>query len=458
MFTEMRVRNFKSWEDSGPIGLAPVTGFFGTNSSGKTSLLQALLLLKQTAESVDRRQVLNLGDDRSHMQLGVMTDIIYNHDEDSRLNFDFSWCDPQLAKDLRRDLPESELRSEVGFSFGTEIGLDRKNGPYVEESSYTAENIRVRYYRSVANQKYDILVSIQGNDEYLQRHRGRPPSGFPPPIRYYGFPDKFFARFQNADFLSYFPESLERLFDRLYYLGPVRQRPQRLYEWQGSVPSGVGISGGRAIEALLASHQLPKIARHPDRRGRVVRNYPIRSVVRHWLRELQLAESFDLEPMVPDVGRYRVMIKPASDAAEVLLPDIGFGISQVLPVLVLLACVPEGSIVILEQPELHLHPSVQSGLADIILETARVRRAQVIVESHSEHLLMRIQRRIAEEKYAKDDVAMYFCSHTGGRSRIERLELDEYGRIANWPRGFFGDLMGEAGAMVDAGVRRSQRR
>ena len=457
MFTEMRVRNFKSWRDSGCIAMAPVTGLFGTNSSGKTSLLQALLLLKQTAESVDRRQVLNLGDDRSHMQLGVMTDIIYNHDRDSRLNFDFSWDDPQLAKDLRTDLPEPDLHSEVGFSFGTEIGLDQKNGPYVEESSYTAENLRVRYFRSLTNQKYDILVSIHGNEEYLQRHRGRPPSGFPPPIRYYGFPDSVFARFQNSDFLSYFPESLERLFDRLYYLGPLRQRPKRLYEWQGAVPSGVGISGGRAIEALLASDYLPKIARRPDQHGRVIRNYTIRSVVQHWLRELQLAESFNIRPLVPDVGRYRVMIKPASDAPNVLLPDVGFGISQVLPVLVLLACVPEGSIVILEQPELHLHPSVQSGLADIILETARVRRAQVIVESHSEHLLMRIQRRIAEEQYSKNDVALYFCSHTDGRSRIERLGLDEYGRIANWPREFFGDRMVEAGAMVEAGIRRSRR-
>ena len=458
MFTDMRVRNFKSWQDSGSIATAPVTGFFGTNSSGKTSLLQALLLLKQTAESIDRRQVLNLGDDRSHMQLGVMTDIIHNHDEESRLSFDFSWSDPQLAFDLRGELPRPEVLSEASFSFHTEIGLDQKNGPYIEESSYTAESIGVRYFRSVSSRMYDISVSVDGDEEYLQRHRGRPPSGFPPPVRYYGFPDSVFARYQNSDFLSYFPESLERLFDKLYYLGPLRQRPQRLYEWQGSVPSGVGMSGGRAIEALLASSYLPKIARRPDRHGRIVRNYTIRSVVQHWLRELKLADSFDIMPMVPDVGRYRVMIKPASYAAKVLLPDVGFGISQVLPVLVLLACVPEGSIVILEQPELHLHPSVQSGLADIILETARVRRAQIIVESHSEHLLMRIQRRIAEEKYVKDDVTLYFCSHTDGRSRIERLELDEFGRIANWPREFFGDRMAEAGAMVDAGIRRSRSR
>lgn len=151
------------------------------------------------------------------------------------------------------------------------------------------------------------------------------------------------------------------------------------------------------------------------------------------------------------------MIKQSIDSVQVLLPDVGFGVSQVLPVLVLLAYVPKGSVVILEQPELYLHPSVQSGLADIILETARVRRAQIIVESHSEHLLMRIQRRIAEEEYAKDNVALYFCSNTDGHSRMERLQLDKYGRITNWPREFFGDRMAETGTMVDAGIRRSRR-
>ena len=280
-------------------------------------------------------------------------------------------------------------------------------------------------------------------------------------MRYYGFPYSSFSQFENSGFLSHFVVSLERLFEKLYYLGPLREKARRAYPWQDKMPSSVGVSGERAIEALLASDQRSHqegIARELKSNGYAKKLYPVSQVVRLWLQELEIVESFDVQQIASDWNHYRVMIKRDLDSAEVLLPDVGFGVSQVLPVLVLLAFVPKGSVVILEQPELHLHPSVQSGLADIILETARVRRAQVILESHSEHLLTRIQRRVAEESYPKDDVALYFCAQREGRSTIEPLGLDEFGRISNWPQNFFGDLIGEAGAMVEAGVRRSRRR
>ncbi|MCY4369302.1 MAG: DUF3696 domain-containing protein [bacterium] len=459
MFTEMRVNNFKSWPASGSIRLEPVTAFFGTNSSGKTSLLQALLLLKQSAESVDRRQVLNLGDGRSLISLGLMTDIFHNHDPESRLEFAVSWNDETLSKELRESVSDIELGRSVNYSFNTQIMLDRTNSPYVQELVYVGAGIHIKYTRLGPRKGYDLKVCVNGQHDYLMRHRGRP-SGFPPPSKYYGFPDESFKRFQNADFLSLFELSLQQQFDGVYYLGPLRRRPDREYRWQGSVPSGVGVSGERTIEALLASETRPKkewIARKLRKNGYPVKRERVQQVVREWLQELELVETFDVERIAPDVDLYKVMIQRTPDSAMVLLPDVGFGVSQVLPVLGLLASVPEGSVVILEQPELHLHPSVQSGLADIILETTRVRRAQVIVESHSEHLLTRIQRRIAEEKHSKESVALYFCAQDEGRSRIEPLGLDEFGRISNWPRDFFGDLMGEAGAIVEAGVRRSQR-
>jgi len=81
--------------------------------------------------------------------------------------------------------------------------------------------------------------------------------------------------------------------------------------------------------------------------------------------------------------------------------------SQVLPGVTLLQYVPEGSTVILEQPEIHLHPLAQAGLADVIRPGATYRNVQIILESHSEHLLLRLQRRIAEGSLGKDDVKFY---------------------------------------------------
>ena len=170
-----------------------------------------------------------------------------------------------------------------------------------------------------------------------------------------------------------------------------------------------------------------------------------------------MIHSFELESLDDRKTLYRVRVQRNSKSAAVLLTDVGFGVSQVLPVLVMLAYARKGDTLILEQPEIHLHPAVQSGLADIIIETALV---QVIVESHSEHLLTRLQRRIAEVHLPRGltlesrDIAMYFCEQPGKESRIERLEIDDFGNISNWPRDFFGNPLQDSVAMMEAAARR----
>ncbi len=94
MLTRLRVQNFKSWRDTGDLEIAPLTGLFGTNSSGKTSILQLLLMLKQTVESPDRRRVLHFGDERSLVDLGTFFDVVYDHRTEETLR---SLC-PGVAK------------------------------------------------------------------------------------------------------------------------------------------------------------------------------------------------------------------------------------------------------------------------------------------------------------------------------------------------------------------------
>ena len=114
-----------------------------------------------------------------------------------------------------------------------------------------------------------------------------------------------------------------------------------------------------------------------------------------------------------------------------------------LPVVTLLQYVPEGSTVILEQPEIHLHPLAQAGLADLIIQAATSRKVQVLIESHSEHLLLRLQRRVAEGGVSADDVKLYFCEAPHGVSKLMPLEMDPLGNIRNWPDNFMGDAFGE---------------
>ena len=92
------------------------------------------------------------------------------------------------------------------------------------------------------------------------------------------------------------------------------------------------------------------------------------------------------------------------------LPDIGFGISQVLPVLVQCDYAPEGSIILIDQPEVHLHPYAQSALADVMIDVIKKRNIQLVIETHSEHFLRRLQRRIAEDELSQDKVSAYFAN------------------------------------------------
>lgn len=460
MFSRMGADNFKSWRATGDIELAPVTGFFGTNSSGKSSLLQLLLLMKQTTASADRRQVLNLGgDDRSPASLGLIRDVVFNHDLERALRFRFEWRPPDPIRPPDPVRPSGSLFSAEAVAFETVVAV-RQDQLYVDRFEYRSEDTRIDMVSSKAprhrrDPEYQLNATVAGRENFLTRVAGRA-WPLPPPAKCYGFPDEVLAYFQNSEFVGSFELELERQFgERVFYLGPLRSYPERQYTWQGSRPADVGRAGDRAIEALLASRLRGKTnARRVNSRGRAVRRISVEEHVAGWLKDLDLISSFDVERISEDADIYRVLVRRSATSTPVLLTDVGFGVSQILPVLVLLAYVPAGSTVLLEQPEIHLHPAVQAGLADVILEAAQIRGVQVLVESHSEHLLKRLQRRVAEERAKAENIALYFCDHDGTASTIERLALNLLGEIDNWPTNFFGDPLGETGAIVTAGLRR----
>jgi predicted ATPase len=223
----------------------------------------------------------------------------------------------------------------------------------------------------------------------------------------------------------------------------LREYPKREYPWSGSSPLDVGLRGEKTIEAMLSatSHNVERNL------GGRTRYKPFQEMIAYWLKELKLIHEFKIEEIGDGANLYRAVVKRDVKSPKALLTDVGFGVSQVLPALVLLYYVPEGSTVILEQPEIHLHPSVQSGLADVILTVAKSRKLQVIVESHSEHMLRRFQRRVADNTFESENLKLYFCDNEDGQSKLVDLELDVFGEIMNWPPSFFGDEMTEIGKL-----------
>ena len=306
--------------------------------------------------------------------------------------------------------------------------------------------------KTVSKDEYELFASAPGAGDFRFVHsmgRKRP---LPAPEKCYRFPDQTHAYFQNAGFLADLVLAFEERLNEVAYLGPLRTRPERRHAWTGACPSDMGRAGEAVVDAILAARERGQRI-SPGFRGK---HLSLEEYVAKWLKELGLVHDFRIASVSEGSQLYEVRVRRASRSPEVLLTDVGFGLSRILPVLVLCLFVPDGSTVLLEQPEIHLHPSVQSGLADVMIDAWKNRKIQVIVESHSEHLLRRLQRRVAEEAVGPDDVALYFCELRARRSEVHRLNIDVFGNITNWPDNFFGDEFGEIAATMRAAQKRRE--
>jgi hypothetical protein len=458
MITRLRAENFKSWQDTGDLRLGRLTGLFGTNSSGKTGILQILPLLKQTVDFPDPDRVLYLGKEDSPVYLGTFLDSVHRRQEEVPLKWSFAWLNPgPLLNEPNIVYPPlyhpKEISFQVSMSWTKEVLVvdlfkyhlrpRAIEGILDYELELLTDGLQRPQQTHLGMRKtedavggYELTYKGEQLDSVLFGEVARRPDKhpLPPPIKCYGFPPEAAQYFEDPTILSALQLAFVKLFGKVHYLGPLRSHPQPSYPYGGEKPLDVGWDGEEAIQALIASGSELQVAK--------------------WLRQMGLIHSFRLEPADARRTIYQCWVKTTPAATEVLLPGVGFGVSQILPVLVSCAMLPSDSTLILEQPEIHLHPFAQAALADVLIDAVRGRSLQIIVESHSEHLLRRIQRRIAEEQFSDREAALYFCDLADGVSKIEALELDTYGNIKNWPDNFFGDEMGELAARMDAAARR----
>ena len=436
MITHIRMKNFKSWADSGEVELAPLTGFFGTNSSGKSSLLQMLLLLKQTAEQEDAKEVIFFGNNGSYVNLGNFHEVIHGHKRELDLELQFG-C--KLQKSLTFPFPGHNEEAKIktySFTFSTSIQEEDSNliAPNINYTVKDPINLKIGwagdriYYEGL---KKPVPNQIHTSSREKNCYGGSWPKG-----------NTIVTLFSNA---------FEDLFSQVYYLGPTRVDPRRRYSWNGEHPEHIKQWGSQTIGALLSARVRKLKTSHDE--GEV----PIDDKISDWLQKMDLAHSFSLDWASQGAKEYEVRIQKTPTSPPVTLVDMGYGLTQFLPVLVLCYYSPEGSTLILEQPGIHLHPMVQSQIADLLIEVVNERKLQILVESHSEHLLNRLQRRIAEEKISVEKTALYFCRNDEGVSSKERLITDEFGNISNWPENFFGNEMGELFARAEAEMERRKK-
>lgn len=463
MITQLQIKNFKGWKDTGVIRAAPITLFFGGNSSGKSSIGHFLLMLKQTAQSLDRKSAIQTHVTGSPVNFGSYRDIVFGRKRGEEIEFGIEWETPESLR-LENTLSQKSWSTQhLRFDCTLRSAVKPPHQAILGRFLYTALDAEpLKGNRTKAPWQLGFRLKDGSASSYeaidgalrLRGRQGRP-AALGTPNRFYGFPDEFFGYYQNAQSGLDLSLELEKLLRGVAYLGPLRIHPERVYPWLGNAPESVGYDGRETVGALLSgrertfSFKKGGWGKHLD------------EIVAMRLQELQLIHSFAIRPLSEhNTQQYEVKLRVHADSEEVDLPDVGFGVSQVLPVLVQLYYAPPNSIIVIEQPELHLHPRAQALLADVLVdalacrEDGEERNIQLFIETHSEHLLVRLQRRIAERAGERNlkpgQIAAYVAESHGGRSQLTALEIDEFGRIENWPDNFFGDQMSDLVAISQA--------
>lgn len=141
------------------------------------------------------------------------------------------------------------------------------------------------------------------------------------------------------------------------------------------------------------------------------------------------------------------------------LDDVGTGVVQFLPLLIQRAAdraepPPHPVIEIVEEPELHLHPSAHATIADLYIDAARDSNVRFLVETHSENFLLRLRRRVAEKQLKAEDLKIYFVEQEEGSAYLRKIEVDTLGNIDYWPKGVFSEDFEEVRALADAQANR----
>ena len=438
----VRWQNFRSFVDTGPIDLEPLTVVIGSNSSGKTSLHLPLLLLKQTTDARD--ESIGLVTRGALANVGSYSDLIYRHDvrKELVLEIGFNEREPAVPKkerqenpapaeasmwfDVDREARETRLRQyEIRDVYGS-VRLRRTRR---EGGTFSLEGVslgRSDLASSIRRQQptHFLFSSFGPLSQAIQGARGEE---FEIPARVT----------QYIAVTGYTQSNLEGLLEGISFVGPLRERPRRRYELSEEMPAHVGTSGQAAPEILFRNQETPLL-----------------ESVEKWLNEFGAGSGITFSE---SENTFSIQIKPQTREPTVNLADLGFGVSQVLPLIVQGFAATEGSTLIAEQPEIHLNPRYQALLANLFCEVSN-RGVTTIIETHSEHLLLRLRRLIADEAISADDVGLYFVEKRRGRSEVHRVPIQQNGHIdpAEWPEGFFAEPLHDAVALVESQRKRRQ--
>lgn len=257
--------------------------------------------------------------------------------------------------------------------------------------------------------------------------------------------------------------TVQRYFSsKINYLGPLREEPKALYPLANGLSStDVGLKGENTAAVFennkdkRVSYIDPTNIENTDCQTLKKQKDTLKVVIAKWLKYLGVANDI----ITDDRGKFghELNIETEGNKIKQDLTHVGVGVSQVLPILVMSLLAKKGDVLIMEQPELHLHPKVQTRLADFFI-TMNALGKQCLIETHSEYLINRLRYFVAIAKDSKiaDDTMIYFVEKDKqtGCSKYREVTINKYGVIEDWPDGFFDESQKQSEAILKAGMEK----
>lgn len=431
--------------------LAPITLIYGPNSSGKSSVIQSLLLLKQSILEADLDN--SIRTNGSDINLGTFTNIVAKHDLSRNIKIGMEFSVPLPADDY-----EIKFRNKILFAANDlrHISLtykydDNEKIDYLEQINYEckrAANNSIKFtIDSTRNKKFLRLTepTYRYDDteiSYLQFINIKEKVA---PNRVNNLQKSFNSNLRNNSNLSlpifctsddslesetinkYTLQILEEIKSELKsieYLGPLRSYPQRFYSQQDELKSKKGVKNIIDIVSNKNNNSNEKINYWFDK-FEIPYKVNFKGIGNDITGDIFVFELHDL--------RNNTIVTPA---------DVGFGIGQVLPIIAETS-LRNNSIICIEQPEIHLHPRLQAHLADLFIDSIN-QRNQLIIETHSEAIMLRLRRRIRTGKIDPSLIKIIYIQNGDFGSEALELPIDSEGDfLREWPNGFFEERINE---------------
>jgi len=487
MLRAIRLRGFKAFRDSGPIDIRPLTVLAGANSGGKSTIIQSLLLLKQSVGlssvgvaddlildgryvQTDRISTIAFGQPpanqaRIGIDLTIETRIPSNSvpryfpnlSETPSVGDHGKLEDHRLTSKLAVDFAERrdrrgyvkvaatafELTSEIHEVEGPRLRIDYVAGRYVPRMTGSGLD-----RPSLAGRKISGIAGVGFIPSHLALERDSKRTGGGPDIQ--PLP---------AIFASPLQDLRNDLTEHLKYLGPLREQPRRAYLHSGSGRVELGDRGENAAQILWLDRS--RMVRYPSGSpfDSEEREVPLLDAVNRAFESLGIEQPLTVNSVRSVLYQINLGLR-GNPSKRATISEVGFGVSQLLPIVLLALRSTPRDLLLFEQPEIHLHPRLQANLADFLVLVASSGR-RVIVETHSDHLINRLRRRAAEDEAGRlqDLVSILFvrAGAPGAGALVEPLTVDQYGGIANWPPDFLPEASLEAEAIVKAAVAKRLR-